>query len=76
LLDRATHPLTLEPSRQVDQMELFAYRAAHDGVCYIERVVLPDGRLMGGLPSLSASRQTIAPAWGAGRMRTTKCVQF
>jgi hypothetical protein len=28
-----------------DQMELFAYRAAHDGVCYIERVVLPDGRV-------------------------------
>lgn len=25
-------------------MELFAYRAAHDGVCYIERIVLPDGR--------------------------------
>ena len=25
-----------------DRMELFAYRAAHDGVCYIERIPLPN----------------------------------
>lgn len=28
-----------------DRMELFAYRAAHDGVCYVERIVLPDDRV-------------------------------
>ncbi|WP_316168832.1 MULTISPECIES: hypothetical protein [unclassified Bradyrhizobium] len=48
-----------------DQMELFAYRAAHDGVCYIERIPLPDGR----------AAVVCAPAPGNPGMSITNAVE-